>query len=88
MDLYEEQICAIQFCVRFCKTGRVRTHHERNTKALLDASRAVGLEVNSEKTKYVFTSRHQITGRNHNIKGDIKGLSKHHAMKTYRGVEV
>jgi hypothetical protein len=34
----------------------------KNTKALLDASREVGLEVNSEKTKYMLVSRCQKAG--------------------------
>jgi hypothetical protein len=29
--------------------------YKRNTKALLDASKEVGLEVNPEKTKYIVT---------------------------------
>jgi hypothetical protein len=32
---------------------------QRNTKALLDASKEVGLEVNPEKTKYMLVSRCQ-----------------------------
>jgi hypothetical protein len=30
---------------------------QKNTEALLDAGKEVGLEVNSEKTKYMFMSR-------------------------------
>jgi hypothetical protein len=29
----------------------------------------VGIEVNAEKTKYTFLSRHQITGQNHDKVG-------------------
>jgi hypothetical protein len=32
----------------------------KNTEVLLEASREVGLEVNTEKTKYVAVSHHQI----------------------------
>jgi hypothetical protein len=32
---------------------------QKNAKALLDASKEVGLEVNSEKTKYMLVSRCQ-----------------------------
>jgi len=32
---------------------------KKNTEALLEASREVGLEVNTEKTKYMFMSHHQ-----------------------------
>jgi hypothetical protein len=34
---------------------------------MLVASRAVGLEVNTENTKYVVVSRHQNAGRNQNL---------------------
>jgi hypothetical protein len=37
----------------------------KNTKALLEASREVGLEVNAKKTKYI--SCHQDAVENHNI---------------------
>jgi hypothetical protein len=38
---------------------------KKNTGALLDASKEVGLEVNAEKTKYVFMSRHQTAEQNY-----------------------
>jgi hypothetical protein len=41
---------------------------QRNTKALLDASKDVGLEVNSEKTKYMLVSRCQKAGQRQSIK--------------------
>jgi hypothetical protein len=34
-----------------------------NAEALLDANKGTGLEVNSEKTKYIFMSRHETAGR-------------------------
>jgi hypothetical protein len=36
---------------------------KKNTEALLDASKEVGLEVNPEKTKYMLMSRSQKTGQ-------------------------
>jgi len=39
----------------------------KNTEALLEASREVGLEVNTEKTKYMVVSGHQNAGHIHNI---------------------
>ncbi|KAJ4426630.1 hypothetical protein ANN_26428 [Periplaneta americana] len=43
-----------------------------NTEILLEASRAIGLEVNPEKTKYMIMSRDQTIVRNGNIKiGDL-----------------
>jgi hypothetical protein len=40
----------------------------KNTEALLDASKEVGLEVNQEKTKYMLMSHSQNTGQKHTIK--------------------
>jgi hypothetical protein len=39
----------------------------KNTEALLDTSKKVCLEVNADKTKYVFIY-HRTTGQNHYIK--------------------
>jgi hypothetical protein len=36
---------------------------KKNAEALLDASKEIGLEVNSEITKYMFMSRHQTAGQ-------------------------
>jgi hypothetical protein len=42
---------------------------QKNTEALLDASKEVGLEVNSEKTKYyMLVSRRQKAGQRQSIK--------------------
>jgi hypothetical protein len=41
---------------------------QKNTKALLDASKEVGLEVNPEKTKYMLVSRCQKAGQRQSIK--------------------
>jgi hypothetical protein len=38
------------------------------TQTLIDASKEVGLEVNTEKTKYLQLSHHQNAGQNHDIK--------------------
>jgi sorting nexin-29 len=40
----------------------------KNTEALLDASKEVGLEVNPEKTKYMLMSRSQKIGQKHSTK--------------------
>jgi hypothetical protein len=42
--------------------------------ALLNASKEVGLEINGEKTKYMFISHHQTTGQNHYIRVANKSL--------------
>jgi hypothetical protein len=41
---------------------------KKNTEALLDASKEVGLEVNPEKTKYISMSCSQKTGQKYSIK--------------------
>jgi hypothetical protein len=41
---------------------------QRNTKALLDASKEVGLKINPEKTKYMLVSRCQKAGQRQSIK--------------------
>jgi hypothetical protein len=41
---------------------------QRNTKALLDANKEVGLEVNPEKSKYMLVSRCQKAGQRQNRK--------------------
>jgi hypothetical protein len=40
---------------------------KKNTETLTDASKEVGLEVNTEKTKYMLLSPHQNVGQNHDI---------------------
>jgi hypothetical protein len=40
---------------------------QKNTESLLDASKEVGLEVNSEKTKYMLMSRKK-AGQKHGVK--------------------
>jgi hypothetical protein len=41
---------------------------KKNMETLIDASKEVGLEVNTEKTKYMLLSRHQNAGQNFDIK--------------------
>jgi hypothetical protein len=41
---------------------------KKNTQTLIDANEEVGLEVNTEKTKYMLLSHHQNSGQNHDIK--------------------
>jgi hypothetical protein len=40
----------------------------KNTEALINASKEVGLEVNVEKAKYMLLSRHQNAGQNRDLK--------------------
>jgi hypothetical protein len=43
-------------------------------ETITDASSKVGLEVNSEKTKYMLLSYHQKAGQNHDIKTSNKSF--------------
>jgi hypothetical protein len=56
----------------------VRTQNivKKNAEALLDASKEIGLEVNSEKTKYMFMSRHQTAGQSNYIRAANKSFEK------------
>jgi hypothetical protein len=40
---------------------------KKNTETLIDGSKEVGPEVNTEKTKYMSLFRHKIAGQNHDI---------------------
>jgi hypothetical protein len=41
---------------------------KQNMETLIEASKEVGLEVNTQKTKYMLLSRHQDAGQNQDIK--------------------
>jgi hypothetical protein len=45
-------------------TNTIKKHME----TLIDTSKEVGLEVNTEKTKYMLLSHHQNAGQSHDIK--------------------
>jgi sorting nexin-29 len=49
---------------------------KKNAEALLDASKEICLEVNSEKTKYMFISRHQTAGQSNYIRVANKSFEK------------
>jgi hypothetical protein len=50
---------------------------KNNTETLADASKEVGLEVYTEKTKYMLLSRQQNAGQNHRIKiASFKNVAK------------
>jgi hypothetical protein len=49
---------------------------KKNAEAVLDASKEIGLEVNSEKTKYIFMSRHQNVGQSNYIREANKSFEK------------
>jgi preprotein translocase subunit SecD len=49
---------------------------KKNAEAVLDARKEIGLEVNSEKTKYTFMSRHQTAGQSNYIRVANKSFEK------------
>jgi hypothetical protein len=49
---------------------------KKNAETLLDASTEIGLEVNSEKTKYMFMSHHQTAGQSNYIRVPNKSFEK------------
>jgi hypothetical protein len=49
---------------------------KKNAEALLDARKEIGLEVNSEKTKYMFMSHHQTAGQSNYTKVANKSFEK------------
>jgi hypothetical protein len=49
---------------------------KKNADALLDASKEIGLEVKSEKTKYIFMSCHQTAGQSNYIRVVNKSFEK------------
>jgi hypothetical protein len=53
---------------RFTRYSVVGCAIKKNTQTLIDASKEVGLEVNTEKAKYMLLSRHQNAEQNHDIK--------------------
>jgi hypothetical protein len=42
--------------------GDIKDTIKRNTQTLIDANKEIGLEVNTEKTKYMLLSHHQTAG--------------------------
>jgi hypothetical protein len=59
----------------------------KNTGTLTDASIEVGLEVNTEKTKYMLLYHHQNAGQNHKIKTNNR-CSENVAQFRYLGTTI
>jgi hypothetical protein len=57
---------------------------KKNAEALLDASKEIGPEVNSEKTKYMFMSRHQTAGQSNYIRVVNKSFEKSGKVQVFR----
>jgi hypothetical protein len=57
---------------------------KKNAETLLDASKEIGLEVNSEKTKYMIMSRHQTAGQSNYIRVANKSFEKSGKVQVFR----
>jgi hypothetical protein len=57
-----------RFHIHICYISNLEFKKSKNTEALLNASKEVGLEVNPEKTKYILMSRSKNVGQKHSIK--------------------
>jgi hypothetical protein len=60
---------------------------KKNAETLIDASKEVGLEINVEKSTYMFLSRHQNIGRKRDIKIANRSFGKVSQLK-YLGTTV
>jgi len=56
-------------------TGSIRAVKE-NAEALVVAAKEIGIEVNADKTKYMFMSRNQNAGRGHSMKNDNSSFER------------
>jgi hypothetical protein len=60
---------ALHYAIRNIQENQVAVKlNGKHQKLLIDASKDVGLEVNTEKIKCMLLSRHQNAGQNHDIK--------------------
>ena len=55
--------------------GNAHTVKE-NEEALLVATKEIGLEINADKTKYIFMSRDRNAGRGHSVKIDNSSIER------------
>ena len=65
--------------------GSVHTVKE-NAEVLIVASKEIGLEVNADKTKYMFMSRDKSAGRSHSIRFDNSSLERLEEFKYLRTI--
>jgi preprotein translocase subunit SecD len=57
---------------------------KRNTETLLEDRREVGLEVNTQKTKYMVVYRHQNSEQNHNLLAAKKSFENVTKVEVFR----
>jgi hypothetical protein len=60
-------VCDISFEDKLVVLGDNIDSIKENTQTLIDTSKEVGQEVNTEKTKYMLLSRDQNAGQNHDV---------------------
>jgi hypothetical protein len=56
-----------------------------NTETLTEISKEVGLEVNTEETKYILLSPHQNAGQNHDVNQLTDPLKLWHSSNIWEG---
>ena len=66
--------------------GSVHTVKE-DALALVVATKEIGLEVNADKTKYVFMSRDQNAGRSHSMKTDNSSIERVEEFKHQNSIQ-
>jgi hypothetical protein len=54
---------------------------KKNTLSLVVAGKESGLEINADKTKYMFMSQNQHAGQNHNIKTNYRTLTNQSSIR-------
>jgi hypothetical protein len=56
---------------------------KKNTETVIDASKDVGLEVNTEKSKYMLLPHHQNSGKNHDTKIANRSFKRWHSSNVW-----
>jgi hypothetical protein len=80
---HEPLLCADGLNLLGCNINIIK----QNTETLIDTSKEVGLEVNTDKTKYMLLSHHLNVGHNHDIK-IVNGSFENVAQLKYLGMTV
>jgi hypothetical protein len=93
LNLYPSLNATDQVSHQYKTTGKFfigskhKYHKGKDTEGVLEVSRDVGLEVDPEKIKYMFISRHKNAGQNLNLMNANKSL-KNVAKFKYLGATV
>jgi len=78
--------CTYQLLVYAGDVNMLGVHTvKKNTEALVVTGKEIGLELNTDKTKYMVMPRDQNAGRSHNIKNDNSSFER---VEEFRCLEV